>query len=415
MSAEEVSVVATPDCRPRLRRSRGFTHAGEVLKLRWAYLEEGDVRPPIRYAWEHLRLKRLEREKLVASFPTVMVMGEREEPRVTHVLKRGVYDAPGDVVEPGVPAALGSLPAGSPKNRLALGRWLVDRKNPLTARVAVNRYWQMLFGTGIVSTVEDFGSQGEWPSHPDLLDWLAVELMDSGWDVKAMMKTIVMSDTYRQTSAATPEMLEKDSDNRLLARGPRVRLPAESVRDQALAVSGLLHEELGGPSVKPYQPAGLWTELSNWKEYQHDEGDGLYRRSLYTFWKRTIAPPAMVAFDAAPRETCVVRETRTNTPLRALDLMNDVTYVEAARKLAERMVHQLAARRRLRARGLRVPAGDGARARGARGADPAAACASWTATRQSPKTRRSWSRWVRVVTTDRSRRKSWRPTRRFRA
>ncbi|MCB1021305.1 MAG: DUF1553 domain-containing protein, partial [Acidobacteria bacterium] len=341
LSAEEVSVVATPEtpaaiaAKPETART-----PGEALKLRWAYLEEGDVRPPIQYAWEQLRLKRLERETLVASFPTVMVMGERAEPRVTQLLKRGVYDAPGDVVEPGIPAALGSLPSQAPKNRLALAEWLVDRKNPLTARVAVNRFWQMLFGTGIVSTVEDFGSQGEWPSHPELLDWLAVELMDSGWDVKATLKTIVMSETYRQSSAASPEMLEKDPDNRLLARGPRVRLPAESVRDQALAVAGLLHEELGGPSVKPYQPPGLWTELSNWKEYQHDDGDGLYRRSLYTFWKRTIAPPSMVAFDAAPRETCVVRETRTNTPLQALDLMNDVTYVEAARKLAERMVHE---------------------------------------------------------------------------
>ncbi len=337
---KQISVVATAQSPaeiaaiPRAERS-----VGQSLKLRWAFLETAAA-PMAAKAWKELRAQDLKREKLIASFPTVMVMGERKEPRVTHVLERGVYDAPGEVVEPGVPSALGSVAAGAPKTRLALARWLIDPDNPLTARVAVNRFWQMLFGTGIVSTVEDFGSQGEWPSHPELLDWLAVELIESGWDVKALMKTIVTSATYKQSSAATPELLEADPENRLLSRGPRVRLPAETIRDQALAVAGLLHEQLGGPSVKPYQPAGLWTELSNWKAYKHDEGESLYRRSLYTFWKRTIAPPAMVAFDAAPRETCIVRETRTNTPLQALDLMNDVTYVEAARKLAERMIRE---------------------------------------------------------------------------
>jgi hypothetical protein len=198
----------------------------------------------------------------------------------------------------------------------------------------------MLFGSGIVETVEDFGSQGAWPTHPELLDWLAVELIESGWDVKALLKEIVLSASYRQRSHLTPAKLERDPGNKLLSRGPRVRLPAEAVRDQALAVAGLLHEELGGPSVKPYQPAGLWTELSNWEEYERSTGEDLYRRSLYTFWKRTIAPPSMVAFDAAPRETCVVSETRTNTPLQALGLMNDVTYVEAARKLGARMLNE---------------------------------------------------------------------------
>jgi hypothetical protein len=340
LSPEEVSVVAAPESAseiaaiPAARRT-----TGQALKLRWAFLET-QASPQIQTAWKRGREGRLERETLVAAFPTVMVMGEREEPRVTHILNRGVYDAPGEAVQPGVPAALGALPADAPKNRLALGRWLVGRENPLTARVAVNRLWQMLFGTGIVETVEDFGSQGQWPSHPELLDWLAVEFMDSGWDVKGILRTIATSATYRQESAVTPELMEKDPENRLLARGPRVRLPAESVRDQALAIAGLLHESLGGPSVKPYQPAGLWTELSNWAEYERDKGDGLYRRSLYTFWKRTIAPPSMLAFDAAPRETCIVRETRTNTPLQALGLMNDVTYVEAARKLAERMIQE---------------------------------------------------------------------------
>jgi hypothetical protein len=219
-----------------------------------------------------------------------------------------------------------------------LARWLVNPANPLTARVAVNRFWQMYFGTGLVKTVEDFGSQGEWPSNPELLDWLATEFIRTGWDVKAVQKTIVMSATYRQSSRVTPELVAKDPENRLLAHGPRVRLSAEMVRDQALAISGLLVEKLGGPSVKPYQPAGLWKELSGTDDYKQDKGENLYRRSLYTFWKRTSPPPAMMTFDAAGRETCIVRENRTNTPLQALTLMNDVTYVEAARVLAERMM-----------------------------------------------------------------------------
>jgi hypothetical protein len=208
----------------------------------------------------------------------------------------------------------------------------------LTARVTVNRFWQMLFGTGLVKTVEDFGSQGEWPLHPELLDWLATEFMRNGWDVKGILKKIVTSATYRQSSKVTPELLQTDPDNRLLARGARLRLPAEMIRDQALAVSGLLVDKTGGPSVKPYQPAGLWQELAGGKGYEPDKGDGLYRRSLYTYWKRTIAPPSMVVFDATSRETCTVREARTNTPLQALTTMNDVTYVEASRKLAERMI-----------------------------------------------------------------------------
>ncbi|MDA1235666.1 MAG: DUF1553 domain-containing protein [Acidobacteria bacterium] len=277
---------------------------------------------------------------MIDGFPTVMVMDELTPPRQAHLLKRGSFDAPGEPVNPGIPASLGSLPEGDPNSRLTLARWLVSRDNPLTARVTVNRFWQMMFGVGIVKTVEDFGSQGEWPTHPELLDWLAVEFIESGWDVKGILKTMLMSATYRQESTVTPELLERDPENRLLARGSRLRLPAESIRDQALAVAGLLEERLGGPSVKPYQPAGLWTELSNWAEYEHDRDEGLYRRSLYTFWKRTIAPPAMVTFDSAARETCVVRETRTNTPLQALDLMNDVTYVEAARRMAERMIRE---------------------------------------------------------------------------
>jgi len=196
----------------------------------------------------------------------------------------------------------------------------------------------MFFGTGLVKTVEDFGSQGEWPIHPELLDWLAVEFMDGGWNIKETVKTIVMSATYRQSSKATPELMERDPENRLLARGPRYRLPAEVVRDQALAISGLLVSELGGPSVKPYQPGGLWEELSGTR-YKPDFGEGLYRRSLYTYWKRTVAPPSMITFDSTDRESCTVRQVRTNTPLQALNLMNDVVFVEASRVLAERMIH----------------------------------------------------------------------------
>jgi hypothetical protein len=202
----------------------------------------------------------------------------------------------------------------------------------------VNRYWQSYFGFGIVKTVDDFGSQGEWPVHPELLDWLAVEFMDSGWNVKAMQKLIVTSATYRQLSKASPELLQKDPDNRLLARGPRFRLGAEVIRDEALAASGLLAEKVGGPSVKPYQPPGLWQELASGGGYVQDKGEGLYRRSLYTYWKRTVTPPFMANFDSPNREVCTVSENRTNTPLQALNLMNDVAYLEASRKIAERMM-----------------------------------------------------------------------------
>jgi hypothetical protein len=234
---------------------------------------------------------------------------------------------------------LPGLPAGAPNNRLGLAQWMVSSENPLTARVAVNRFWQMFFGTGLVKTAEDFGNQGEWPSHPELLDWLASEFVATGWDTKALVKLIVTSATYRQEGKAPAELWNRDPENRLLARGPRLRLPAEMVRDQALAASGLLVEKLGGPSVKPYQPAGLWEEQSMQNMYyQQDHGGDLYRRSLYMYWKRTIAPPMMVNFDAATREACVVRDNRTNTPLQALNLMNDVAFLEAGRQLGRRMI-----------------------------------------------------------------------------
>lgn len=286
-----------------------------------------------------------QRETLEKSLPAVMVMQERSTPRETFVLVRGAYDRPGEKVEPDAPAALSPFPAGASRNRLGLARWLVDPSNPLTARVAVNRWWQMYFGAGLVKTVEDFGATGESPSHPELLDYLAVELIESGWDVKAMQRRIVMSAAYRQSSRITPSLAERDPENRLLARGPRVRLSAETIRDNALAVSGLLQGRIGGPSVKPYQPEGLWEDVSVERraKYVPDAGEGLYRRSMYAFWKRTCPPPALMSFDATNREVCIVRRGRTNTPLQALVLLNDPTYVEAARKLAERVMADAAA------------------------------------------------------------------------
>ncbi len=308
-------------------------------KLYYAFLED-HAAADIRDAWKQYRESRRQRDSYVAGLPTVMVMQEMDKPRDAFLLVRGAYDKPGDRVQRNVPAVLNPLPKDAPANRLGLAKWLVDPANPLPARVMVNRFWQVYFGTGLVKTVEDFGSQGEWPSHPELLDWLATEFIASGWDMKAIQKTIVMSATYQQSTRVSNQMLQRDPENRLLARGPRVRLPAETVRDQALAISGLLRERIGGPSVKPYQPAGLWTELTGGADYKRDSGEALYRRSLYTFWKRTSPPPAMMNFDAAGRETCIVRENRTNTPLQALNLMNDVTYLEASRKMAERMMRE---------------------------------------------------------------------------
>lgn len=291
------------------------------------------------------------RDDYSANIPTTMVMQEMANPRDTFVLLRGEYDKPGEKVTPGVPAFLPALPKDQPANRLTLARWLVDRQHPLTSRVTVNRYWQMVFGTGLVKTSEDFGSQGELPSHPELLDWLAADFMESGWDVRRLMRMYVTSSAYRQHSAVTPDLLSRDPENRLLARGTRYRLQAEMIRDQALAASGLLNPKVGGQSVSPYQPAGLWEELmsrgdgAKWSAqvYVQSKGEDLYRRTMYTFWKRTSPPPTLSTFDAPDRETCTVRRARTNTPLQALILMNDPTYVETARKLAERLLTEPAA------------------------------------------------------------------------
>ncbi len=288
--------------------------------------------------WKALEARK---KKLEEAIPTTMVMAEMEKPRDTYVLGRGDYRNKLEKVSPGVPPILPPLPKGAPLNRLTLAKWLVDPSNPLTARVVVNRYWQMYFGTGIVKTPQDFGSQGDPPSHPELLDWLATEFERTHWDIKAMQRLIVTSATYRQSSKVTPELLEKDPENRLLAHGPRFRLPAEMVRDNALAVSGLLNPEIGGASVFPYQPKGLWEEMAfgegfSAQSYTPSHGQDLYRRSMHTFWKRTVPPPSLSTFDAPDREKCTARRSVTNTPLQALVLLNDPTYIEAARSLAQR-------------------------------------------------------------------------------
>ncbi|QDS93697.1 Planctomycete cytochrome C [Roseimaritima multifibrata] len=274
------------------------------------------------------------------SLPTVMVMEETPVAKPTFVRVRGVYNSYGDQVERDVPASLPSFPDSYPRNRLGLAKWLVDPEHPLTARVAVNRYWQKYFGTGLVKTPEDFGTQGDLPSHPELLDWLAVTFTQSGWDVASMQKRILTSRTYRQSSRVTPELLEADPDNRMLARGARLRLSGHTIRDQALFVSGLLDHRIGGPSVSPYQPAGLWREMSMGMTYKPSTGADLFRRSLYTIWKRTVAPPTLAVFDAADRESCRVGREQTNTPLQALTLLNETGFVENARYLAVRMLHQ---------------------------------------------------------------------------
>jgi hypothetical protein len=291
--------------------------------------------------YAELKNLRKEKESLDKSIPTVMVMSEMEKPRETFILGRGDYRNQTEKVSPGVPAVLSPLPQDAPANRLGLARWLVSPAHPLTARVAVNRYWQMYFGLGIVKTSENFGVQGEPPVNPELLDWLATEFIRIGWDVKAIQRLIVTSATYRQSSRITPVLLERDPENRLLARGPRMRLPAETVRDNALAVSGLLNKEIGGPSVFPYQPKGLWDELAfgdgfSAQSFTPSTNKDLYRRSMYTFWKRTVPPPQLTTFDAPDREKCTARRALTNTPLQALVLMNDPTYIEAARWLAQR-------------------------------------------------------------------------------
>lgn len=306
------------------------------------------VSPVRRQARDELAALQRARQELGESVRTVMVMEDGATPRETFVLMRGQYDKPGPAVTPGTPAFLPPWDPQLPQNRWGLARWLVDPAHPLMPRVIANRYWQLVFGIGLVKTVEDLGSQGEPPSHPELLDWLAREFVDTGWDVKRLIRLLVTSSTYRQSSRIDPEHQGVDPENRLLSRASRLRLPAELIRDQALAAGGLLDDRIGGASVSPYQPLGLWEELAsrldgaNWtaQTYTQSHGRDLYRRTMYTFWKRTSPPPSLITFDAPDRETCTVRRARTNTPLQALVLMNDPTYVEAARKLAERLLRE---------------------------------------------------------------------------
>lgn len=310
---------------------------------------------PLSRAQAALETAKASRKAVEEAIPSVMIMKEAAQPKDAFILTRGEYDKPTDKVTRGLPAVLPPLEKGDPLNRLGLARWLVSGEHPLTARVWINREWERLFGTGIVKTSENFGSQAEWPSHPELLDWLAVEFVSptrlpavqgrpaTSWDMKAMIKFLVTSRAYRQSSATTPALVARDPENRLLARGPRFRLRGELVRDQALAAGGLLVPTLGGPSVRPYMPEGVWDETSRYGDlrgYQADTGDGLYRRTLYTIWKRTGAPPTLLLFDAPTREVCTPKRSRTNTPLQALALLNETTYVEAARALAQRMIRE---------------------------------------------------------------------------
>lgn len=326
-----------------LRRTPSELSTSERDVLLRYYRGTAEELAPVRQALDTAR------EELAAieakPVTTVMVMEEQAKARETYLLVRGQYDLRGDKVSAGTPAFLPAMSDSAPRNRLGLAHWLVDPEHPLTARVAVNGLWQMLFGTGLVKTSEDFGTQGEAPSHPELLDWLAATFVKSGWDQKQLLRRIVTSATYRQSSRASKGATARDPDNRLLARGPSFRLPAEFIRDSALAVSGLLNRQVGGPSARPYQPDGLWREMSHFgstpateQVYKQDHGRKLYRRSLYTIWKRTVPPPTMLAFDAPSRELCTPRRGRTNTPLQALVLLNETGFVEAARALAQRVL-----------------------------------------------------------------------------
>ena len=319
-------------------KKQNLRTANEQKQLREYFLAHHNPKQELKQ-----RISEIEKQKN-ASIPETMIMQDMAQPRATYLLDRGQYNEPRDQVSPDVPAIFPAMSKTAAKNRLGFAEWLVDPGHPLTARVAVNRYWQRIFGLGLVKTSEDFGVQGELPSHPELLDWLALEFIRSGWDIKQMQRLILNSATYRQTSHVGAAAFKQDPENRLLARGPRMRLAAEEIRDATLAASGLLVDHLGGKSVYPYQPKGLWLELNNRpnysKAYPQGNGDDLYRRSLYTFWKRTVPSPMLKTLDAPEREFCTIRRSRTNTPLQALLLLNGPQFVEAARKLAERMLSE---------------------------------------------------------------------------
>jgi len=309
--------------------------------LSTVYDDTGSPLGPLR---ADLRKVRGEREAVENQAPSTLVAQELPQPRKAWILVRGAYDKHGEEVGPGVPSILPPLPASETTNRLTFAKWLVDPKHPLTARVTVNRFWQQFFGIGLVKTTEDFGTKGEWPSNPALLDWLATEFTRTGWDVKALVRLYVTSAAYRQVSTLTPELHDLDPEDRFLARAPRYRFDAEVLRDEALSVGGLLDLQMGGRGVRSYQPPGIWEAVaytsSNTGRYSQDHGQALYRRSLYLFWKRTAPPPSMTTFDAPSREQCRARRERTNTPLQALVTMNDPQFFEAARQLGYRMMHE---------------------------------------------------------------------------
>jgi hypothetical protein len=343
LTASEVAVIAGNNpIAPLLALAPDKRDAKQKSELLNHYLNNIDK------AYQKITTDKRNAEKEIAqsskSKVTSMIMGDMSKMRATYLLERGHYEHPkkDEIIKPGVPAFLPPLPEGAPPNRLGLAQWLTRPDHPLTARVAVNRYWSLLFGKGLVTSVSDFGTQGEWPSHPELLDWLAVDFVKNRWDIKRTIKQIVMSATYRQTSKVTPKLIAQDPNNILLARGPRFRLQGEFIRDNALAVSGLLVNKVGGPGVKPYQPPGLWNEVSlgGNVRFKQDSGDGLFRRSMYTYWKRSAPAPSMTIFDAPTREKCMVERPRTNTPLQALVTLNDPQFLEASRHIAKRIMKE---------------------------------------------------------------------------
>jgi hypothetical protein len=350
-AAKSGAAPATPDTKPKAAPQIP-AEVGEILSVPAASRDETQrarlrdhyrsISPEAKQLATNATNAKKAVEQFEKSLPTTAVMKELANPRVTKRHVRGAYLSTAQEVQPATPATLHAFPADAPANRLGMARWLVNRENPLTARVTVNRYWEQFFGSGIVETVEEFGKQGEAPSHPELLDWLAVQFMDGAgggkpWSTKALHKLIVMSATYRQSSRVAPAVRERDPYNRLLARGPRVRLEAEMIRDQALAVSGLLSRKIGGPSVMPAQPDGLWQIVYSGDAWKTSDGEDKYRRGLYTFWRRSMPHPLMTNFDAPSREFCVLRRSRSDTPLQALNTLNDRTFIEAAQALARKI------------------------------------------------------------------------------
>jgi hypothetical protein len=341
LSALEALQIAQPETYKAILRKSPESLSEEEKNQLFAYFL-GNNAKEYQAQLTKLTAARKKHAEEVEPIQEVMVMQDMEPKRPTYLLVRGEYSSHGEEVFPNTPSSVLKMPEDMEKNRLGLAKWLTDKSHPLTSRVAVNRLWLYFFGRGLVASAGDFGNQGEMPSHPQLLDWLSLSFMESGWDVKALQKMILMSATYRQSSHTSEELRETDPDNILLARGPSGRLPGEMIRDNALAASGLLVKEIGGRSVKPYQPEGLWKELAirNATVYEPDSGSNLYRRGIYTIWKRSSPPPSMAIFDASDKYLCSVERQNTNTPLQALVLLNDPQYLEASRMLAERMLKE---------------------------------------------------------------------------